>query len=130
MHEKLKELLGKYEVRNYFVFDMSVPDALAYLEQGFNTFTRQSEYETEPAFYEKAEGVWMDCFNREWMNNDNIQRHLSGGKKVCLVSPELHEREYLPFWQKLAGMAVVSDPRLMICTDYPEEARGFFYGKN
>ena len=41
----LKDILNKYLVRNYFVFDMSIPDALLYKREDFNVFTRQSEYE-------------------------------------------------------------------------------------
>jgi glycerophosphoryl diester phosphodiesterase len=30
---KLKELLEKYDIENYFVFDMSIPDGLQYLKE-------------------------------------------------------------------------------------------------
>ncbi|EOH2218788.1 hypothetical protein ACMF73_001646 [Campylobacter jejuni] len=40
----LKKLIEKYEITNYFIFDMSVPDALLYIDLNFNVFTRQSEY--------------------------------------------------------------------------------------
>ena len=50
----LKQLIKKYEITNYFVFDMSIPDALVYIDLNFNVFTRQSEYEKEPSFYGKA----------------------------------------------------------------------------
>src|SRR5262249_41926934 len=50
----------------WFVFDMSVPDALGYARASIPYFTRQSEYEPEPALYEGAAGVWVDCFERDW----------------------------------------------------------------
>ncbi len=45
LHQKLKTLLVKYEIKNYFVFDMAVPDGLNYLKQDFITYSRHSEYE-------------------------------------------------------------------------------------
>ncbi len=63
----LKAALEMHEITNYFVFDMSVPDGLECLRHGLPVFTRRSEYETQPSFYEKAAGVWMDCFHEpDW----------------------------------------------------------------
>jgi hypothetical protein len=124
----LGELLREYGVTESFVFDMAVPDALDYLRRGLPAFTRQSEYETEPAFYTVASGVWIDGFLDDWIGEDAVSRHLSGGKAVCLVSPELHERPYAPIWDRWAGMSCVGDPRLSLCTDHPEAARRLFGG--
>ena len=130
LNEKLKKLLVKYNINNYFVFDMSVPDALGYLKLGIKAYTRQSEYETVPSFYGAARGVWIDCFQKEWVTEAAITGHISKGKMVCLVSPELHKREYLPFWRKLANMKIINDHRVMLCTDHPEEAGRFFNGED
>lgn len=118
---KLKNLLDLYKITNYFVFDMSVPDAIGYLSHGFNTFTRQSEYELQPSFYSNANGIWMDCFLKDWIEERHIAEHLEAGKQVCLVSPDLHKRDYLTFWERLARMSVVTNDNLMLCTDYPEK---------
>ena len=68
-----------------------------------------------------------DCFFRnDWIDERIISQHLERDKRVCLVSPELHKREYQQFWQKLATMKVVNDSRLMLCTDYPKEAKELF----
>lgn len=130
LHDILKALLNEYRVKKYFVFDMSVPDTLNYLKHNINVFSRQSEYEAVPSFYREAKGVWIDCFQKEWVDEAVIAGHLKKEKRVCLVSPELHKREYLPFWRKLLNMEMINDNRLMLCTDHPEEARRFFYGKN
>lgn len=45
LQHELKKLLEEYRIKDYFVFDMSLPDALIYLENGMNAFTRFSEYE-------------------------------------------------------------------------------------
>jgi hypothetical protein len=111
------------------VFDMSVPDGLQYIKQGgFNVFTRQSEYEKEPSFYDQAQGVWMDMFVNDWIEEKDIEKHLEKGKKICIVSPDLHKRNYLPFWEKLSKMSVAESKNLMLCTDFPEEAKKLFYG--
>lgn len=126
----LKVLIEKYQLTNYFVFDMSVPETLIYLKKGFNIFTRQSDYETNPSFYKEAKGIWVDCFVLDWIDERTIRGHLEQNKRVCLVSPDLHKREHLSFWRKIANMTIAGDSRLMICTDYPEEARSFFHGKD
>lgn len=122
----LMKLIEEFSIDNYFLFDMSIPDALASLKQGLKCFTRQSEYEPKPAFYGEADGVWIDGFHREWWDESLILRHLDAGKKVCLVSPDLHRRDHIPFWNELGDWSCLADPALMVCTDFPEEARAFF----
>lgn len=126
----LKALLNKYDIKNYFVFDMSVPEQIHYLRQEFNTFTRQSEYEKNPVLYEKSYGVWIDCFNKEWVTEKVIANHIKKGKYVCLVSPELHKRDPKKFWTKLSKMKIINSDKLILCTDIPEDAWRFYYGKN
>ena len=126
LQSPLKQLLDEYGVQNYFVFDAAVPDALGYLRAGLTAFTRQSEVERNGSFYEQAAGVWMDMFFEDWIEEADILAHLEQGKRVCIVSPELHRREHLPFWTRLASMNVLSDDRVMICTDHAHEAARFF----
>lgn len=122
----LRAQLERFGVDDYFVFDMSVPDARLYVEQGFRVFTRQSEWETDLPFYDRAAGVWVDGFLGDWVDERTIGAHLRAGKHVCLVSPELHGREPDALWERLRGMAAAGDENVMICTDRPEEARAFF----
>jgi hypothetical protein len=72
----VKKYLMDYEIRDYFVFDMSVPDTLGYLKHGLQVFVRQSEYEPVPVFYDSAAGVWMDCFESDWIDPNLVQSHL------------------------------------------------------
>jgi hypothetical protein len=127
LQAKLKSLLDDYGVTNYFVFDMSVPDGLRYLKQNIKTFTRQSEYETEPSFYDESGGVWLDEFNVHWIDIDTIKEHIMNNKQICIVSPDLHKREYKKEWQHYRQLEKeLGVNNLMICTDYPEIAREFF----
>jgi hypothetical protein len=125
---KLKELLRKYSITNYFVFDMSIPEMLLYSREKFIFFTRQSEYESIPALYEEAGGVWMDCFNSCWIKTEDIFNNLNTNKKVCLVSPELHRRDYEEFWSMIKNSGLYKNENLMLCTDYPDRARNYFNG--
>lgn len=126
LQEKLKILLNKFNIENYFVFDMSVPDGLLYLRHGLKVFTRQSEYEKEPSFYGEACGVWLDEFKGHWINERVILSHIQDNKKICIVSPDLHKRDYLREWEEYKYIEQKFGINLMICTDYPEIAKEFF----
>ena len=128
LQKLLAAALVDHEIKNYFVFDMSVPDMVSYIKSGLRVFTRQSEYEPNPVLYEHSQGVWIDGFKTEWVDESTIGKHLQSGKQVCLVSPELHGRNHEIFWEGLARMAVTQSPDVMLCTDYPEEARKIFHG--
>ena len=71
----LKKQLSIFNIANYFVFDMSVPETLAYIRLGLAVFTRQSEYELTPSLYQKSEGLWLDEFNSSWINLEIIKEH-------------------------------------------------------
>lgn len=123
----LKQLVDKYNIDNYFCFDMSIPDTLGYIENKLNFFTRESEYEPISAFYELASGVWLDGFiSDDWITEEKISKYLSDGKRVCIVSPDLHAREYENKWREYKNMDVIQSNQVILCTDYPQEARRFF----
>ncbi|MDB2370100.1 hypothetical protein N9W24_01090 [Gammaproteobacteria bacterium] len=123
----LKEQLTKYEIQNYFVFDMSVPDMLNYLKCSLNCYTRQSEIEITPALYNDSMGVWLDEFYSDWITEDLIIKHIQNKKRVCIVSPELHGRSYAEEWKKYKSIFQRNfSLDITICTDYPAKARKFF----
>lgn len=120
----LKSLLDEFRIKNYFVFDMALPDALFYIKIGLNVYDRVSEI--EPAVLDKVAttGLWIDQFWDNWYpvgQQDNYKE-----RPRCVVSPELHKRkDYLTYWAKLKSFK--TDSELSLCTDYPVEARNFFY---
>jgi hypothetical protein len=122
LQQLVADALAKYAVRDAFVFDMSVPDLLRWVEVGVPVFTRHSDVEPDPACYAQSAGVWLDAFRGEWWDVNVILRHLEAGKRVCIVSPELHKREHLPAWEKLLTSDIQGTDQVMLCTDYPEEA--------
>lgn len=125
LQEKLKELLEKYNINNYFCFDMSIPDTIGYVNSKLDIATRHSEYEKEFPFYDNSSVVWMDCFKSDWFSVSDIKIHLENNKKVCIVSSDLHKREYKEAW---AEYKKINDNKLMICTDYPQQAMEYFNG--
>lgn len=127
LQKSIRELINKYQISNYFVFDMSIPDTIGYIDDGFRIFTRQSEFEPEPAFYQDVVGVWIDAFRDErWVTEKILKDHLHAGKMLCIVSPELHGRHHEAFWQNLSTYAMRANDNVMLCTDYPSQAREFF----
>ena len=122
----VQETLKRNNVTNYFVFDMSVPDSLSYVNQGLKTFTRHSEYEIAPSLYDRSCGVWVDCFLDTWFSGEVLSSHLESGKDVCIVSPELHKRNdfITEQWKFLLEHSRLSD--LSICTDFPNKAQEYF----
>lgn len=121
---KLKELINKYNVQNYFCFDMSIPDTLGYIQSNLKIATRHSEYEQEFPFYTSSDFVWLDCFKSDWFGEKEINQHLNNNKQVCIVSSELHKRDFTDSWWKYKQI----DGKLMICTDHPQQAREYFNG--
>ena len=128
--ELLSDALKRWNLKNYFCFDMSVPQMIEYRDKGLRFFTRQSEFETyPPVLLKDASGVWLDAFEgAEWLTEKLIYQYLSLGKQVCLVSPDLHGRSHNPFWKWLLDLEIQSDD-IMLCTDRPIDAKVFFGGK-
>jgi glycerophosphoryl diester phosphodiesterase len=126
LQSAVAQLLARYQVKNFFVFDMSVPDSLHYLRAGLPVFLRLSEYEPRTALIDRAAGVWLDAFERDWWTLDTVRALHAQGKSVAIVSPELHGRPYEGQWQSLRLLDTDIRNALMLCTDFPEEADRFF----
>lgn len=125
---KIAAALATTKLTQWFVFDMSIPDTLAQLKAGNPVFSRVSEYEAEPAFGERAAGIWLDAFLGDWWTPRMIDTWTETGKTVCVVSPDLHKRDPLPCWRVLHSYSFPQPARVLLCTDRPEEARGLFGG--
>lgn len=131
LQNELEGILNKFDVKNYFLFDMAVPDGLLYIKRGLNTFTRHSEYEPVPPYYAMAQGVWLDEFESHWLTDETIKKHLSMGKAICIVSPELHNRPFEKEWAHYRELEKeIGTDRLILCTDLPERAKEFFNAEN
>lgn len=115
---------------NHFFFDMSVPDCLGYKICNLPYYTRYSDLEPTPSLYEFSEGVWLDRFYSNILDLNMLEEFILSGKKVTLVSPELHGFEYLEYWKSLKHFLEnkigLLDDSIALCTDFPLAAKEYF----
>lgn len=124
----IKECLERYHIKNYFLFDASIPDSIVSINHGLTTFARSSEFEPKSILWGKCEGIWLDRFSNMSIDLELIQEMIKGGKKVSIVSEELHKRETQPLWNELLKLPreVLMSNNLILCTDVPDEASDCF----
>ncbi len=124
--ESMRKILDKSGFVNWFVFDMSIPDMRHHLSIKNPVFTRVSEIEPDPVLYNEASGIWLDAFESIWYTSEMIENWLSDGKRVCMVSPELHKRDHLELWDILKRVNLQRKDGLILCTDIPDQAKQYF----
>ncbi|EMD9437593.1 PI-PLC domain-containing protein [Burkholderia cepacia] len=111
-------------LKNWFVFDMSVPDMRGYLAEGVPVYARLSEVEQTPPFADAVQGIWLDGFDGVWYTPEVIEHYLAAGKDICIVSSELHGRDPAKQWEMLKTLK--NSERVTLCTDFPDRARKYF----
>jgi hypothetical protein len=114
--------LRDVERGHWFAFDMSVPDMRHYAREAVPFFTRHSDLEPAPALYDEADGVWLDDFDGGFITEERILAHLAAGKRVAVVSPELHGRDRDLTWEQWQRWGVWRSPGVLLCTDHPQIA--------
>lgn len=125
LQQLISESLKKYDVENYVLFDMSVPDQIVTARHNLKHLTRASEYETA-LLLDSAEGVWSDEFNESWIGLQFLCDLSQKNKAIYIVSPELHGRRHLPRWCDYKAIGVHRFSSVYLCTDLPEQAKEFF----
>lgn len=123
--EEIQRLITKYDVKNYFTFDMSIPEMVVQHKSKLTVFTGMSDIVNYPIMLNEAHGVWLDSFYSDWFGEKEILDLINKKKQVCIVSPDLHGREYRSIWKKYKNI-----PGIMICTDHPDEAEEYFNGQD
>ena len=122
----VNEAMTSYHIDNWFAFDMSIPDMRSCLDRKLPVFARASEVEKDPPWIEEVVGIWFDSFAGDNYDAGRITEYLGDGKQVCIVSPELHKRPWQSVWRSIEALSAHAE--LMLCTDYPQQARQFFMG--
>lgn len=123
----LEPLLKKYNIKNYFLFDMSIPESVVNANRMLRFYTRNSDIEKECVLYNRAMGVWMDFFFEEgWLTEKAIVQHITRGMKVCIVSPELHGFDHTRLWTMLRASDLYRNEFVSLCTDVPDKAQEYF----
>ena len=124
----LAPLLEEFSPPDFFCFDLSAPETRRYLAAGLPVFARQSDCEPEPLFLNQAAGIWADAFLDDgWITREALARHLDAGRRVCVVSPELHGRDPQPLWARLAATDLVQSKDFLLCTDRVHDAHQLFF---
>lgn len=97
-----KDVIAEFEKRgisNYFIFDTSFATLVELTNQGFSKIaSRFSEYEdisTSLKLQDKVEWVFIDNFTTLPTFNDAFTTLKKAGLKLCIVSPELLDRNEL-----------------------------------
>ena len=127
LQDLLSHELKSVSTKNYFIFDMSVPDTLRYLDMKHPVFVRVSEYEVpHPMLLSRAAGVWVDAFVSDWYTAETIQTYLDLGFKICIVSPELHKRQHIHTWARIKEWNIHHSDKIHLCTDFPQLALEYF----
>lgn len=128
----LQEILGNV-LKNYsqfsrqaFVFDMSVPDSIAYLKSSIPVYARVSEYESLPSHINQLYGVWIDSFTGGLPQVEMAEKIMAKGLRAAVVSPELHQREHHSLWKELLETGIHQNPLFELCTDLPYDAENLF----
>lgn len=107
--------------KNYFFFDMSIPEALLVQASGFKFAERLSEFEKSAPLC--APYVWIDCFKSEWMFSDSglaLLDRIQPEVQIVFVSPELHQRDPRKMWAEFRRFSAQREGTF-ICTDLPDE---------
>lgn len=124
--KEILAILNKYNHDNYFTFDMALPDLLTQLKDNICAFTGMSDLQKIAPLFEQAPGVWLDSFAQDWFDTSLVDTILKQGKKLCVVSAELHNREEHNQWTFLKNSKYLNSPALMLCTDNIKKAKVFF----
>jgi len=123
MQAAVRNKIIKHNISNYFVFDMSIPQTLAYLDSSLIVFARQSEYEPGPCLLKGISGIWLDQFVRDWCDKQMVLDILNSDLDLCIVSPELHKRDYRSCWLMIKQVLQTNkNASVSICTDFPDKA--------
>ena len=85
-----------------------------------------------PSFYDHSEGVWLDEFFDHWITKEIIQGHIENKKgNVCIVSPELHKRDYIYEWKTYKeNFDIIFSKDVSLCTDKPKKRKIFSNEEN
>lgn len=106
---------------NSFLFDGSIPEMIKYKNSGLPYALRLSEYEKTLSW--NADVIWVDGFHSDWWLDSPSIEVILQTKKVVLVSPEIHGRDYRRTWDWILEKRNLGHENLCICTDFAQELK-------
>ncbi len=124
-------LIEKYNVLDYFTFDMSIPEMFVQSKLDISYFTGISDLSPGAVLYKKSFGVWLDAFDSMWYESSQLNQLIEkiivkDDKKICIVSEDLHKRSNSRQWELIRDSDFVNSDSLYLCTDKSMEAKEFF----
>jgi len=97
LEARLIALMQSKGITDYFFLDQSFPFLVKWSRAGeHRCAVRVSEFEsieTALTLAGKVDWVWVDCFTRFPLREQDARRLKEAGFKICLVSPELQGRD-------------------------------------
>lgn len=120
---KVKDLMDKYKISNYFFLDSTVPMIYKLNKLGeYNCAIRFSELESleNLKLLKGNKWVWVDCFSKFMLSKEIEETIHKLGYKICLVSPELQSRkEDIDIYKSIIKSEKIKIDA--VCTKFPEK---------
>lgn len=124
LHATVQTLVETLPPREFFLFDMSIPQARQMARCSLPFAARISEFESVEGLrsgpYAEARYLWIDCFDSDWFLCDRGVEKALATRATILVSPEVHGRDPEAAWSWVALMRSLGH-RVGLCTDLPLE---------
>ncbi|MDC3298617.1 hypothetical protein OAV31_00030 [bacterium] len=125
LEPRLIALMNKHKIERYFFLDQSFPFLLKFWRQcKGRSAVRVSEYEsinTALSLAGKVKWVWVDCFSKFPLLEDDYQLLVQAGFKICAVSPELQgivgDKKIIKFCEEIRLHSFKLDA---VCTKFPQ----------
>lgn len=126
LHPYISKLVEQFNLKNYFLFDMSVPDYIAGSKYNLVQYCRVSEYESAHHFIGNSNGIWLDYFEDTLFFDHTLKLLSNDWCNISIVSPELHgKKSYHSFWRSIFNSCTLCNLNLSICTDFPLDLKTF-----
>lgn len=124
LEQHVLDAFAEAGVSDFFFLDQSFPYLRRWAERGERrAAVRVSEEEsidTAMRLGGRLDWVWVDCFNRFWLQQADARRLIGAGLQLCLVSPELQGRfDSSEISQARASFAEWGLPIHAVCTKLP-----------
>ncbi len=125
LEARLLDLMASKGIEDYFFLDQSFPFLVKWSKTGeYRCAVRVSEFEsieTALSLAGKVDWVWVDCFTKFPLSEEDVVRLKNAGFKLCLVSPELQGRNAeieIPALVSLLGARNIESDA--VCTKRPD----------
>ncbi len=125
LEARLIALMKSHGIDDYFFLDQSFPFLVKWANMGERRCAiRVSEFEsiaTALTLAGKVDWVWVDCFTRFPLSEDDARRLKEASFRLCLVSPELQGRDAATEIPQLAKLLVERNIQAdAVCTKRPD----------